>query len=202
MAIQVIATESLLRDERDRESLATDSGSLGSSSGFPCPAQCCMIPGGATPPSGAGRKPGALAVGWPLLHTRLQHARPLGHALDHEVDPSDLAPVGGFYLDLPVARLIVRLEPVAAKALLAPADDIDGDAVLQLPAAYPPASSTSASSPGRKSGRARRCGRTRRSDRPAGPRSTGRRAARAATTPARGSGGSPPRSAPPRDRRP
>src|SRR5262245_20598052 len=52
-----------------------------------------------------------------------------------EVDAADLARVGGLDLHLPVARLVARLHAVAAEALLAAAEDLDRDGVLQDPAA-------------------------------------------------------------------
>src|SRR5690348_11735198 len=70
-----------------------------------------------------------------LLEVHLERARPFGACLEGEVHPADLAAVGGFHLDLPFSRLVVGLEAVSAKALGAPADDLDGDRVLQEPAA-------------------------------------------------------------------
>src|SRR5512134_2784660 len=70
-----------------------------------------------------------------LLKLRLPHARRLRRELEVEIDPPDLAPVRGLDLHLPAAGLVIRLEPVAAEALLAAADDADRDRVLQRPAA-------------------------------------------------------------------
>src|SRR5258708_37649982 len=52
-----------------------------------------------------------------------------------KVHATDLASVGGCNLDFPLAWLVVRLDPVAAEALRAPAEDLDGNRVLQRPAA-------------------------------------------------------------------
>src|SRR5205814_8756307 len=69
----------------------------------------------------------------PLVEIDLETARGLGGGLDIDVDPADLALVGGLDLDFPLARLVMGLDAVAAKTLLAPADDVDRDRVLQPP---------------------------------------------------------------------
>src|SRR5258708_11070279 len=71
----------------------------------------------------------------PLLDIDWEAARPLGAGLQVEIHAADLAPVGGSALHFPRARLVVRLEAVAAEAFGAPAEDLDGDRVLRHPAA-------------------------------------------------------------------
>src|SRR6267378_338094 len=52
-----------------------------------------------------------------------------------EIHAADFASVGGFDLYFPLARLVVRLEAVAAKSFRSPAEDLDGNRILQRPAA-------------------------------------------------------------------
>src|SRR5712692_5870824 len=71
----------------------------------------------------------------PLLEVDFEIPRPLGAGLQLEIHAADLAPVGGLDLHLPLARLVIRLEAVAAEAFRSPAEDLDGNRVLQRPAA-------------------------------------------------------------------
>src|SRR5690348_9486224 len=70
-----------------------------------------------------------------LLEVHLERARAFGACLAGEVQPAAPAAAVGFHLNLRSSRLVGGLEAGSATALGAPADDLDGDRVLQEPAA-------------------------------------------------------------------
>src|SRR5207237_4303528 len=90
---------------------------------------------GATLPRRAPRaRPQKCSSTLRLLDVDRERARRNGGELEAEVDPADLAPVGGLDLHFPVAGLVFRLEAVAAEAFGGAAGDLGLNRVVRLPA--------------------------------------------------------------------